>query len=130
MGKSKQSRKPETSEVSKTSEVLPVADAPYELPNGWTWKKLATVCTKIQDGTHFSPKTQYPDPGKGRFLYITSKNIREYGLDLTDVTYIDKDVHQPIFARCNPEKGDVLLTKDGAKTGVTAINTIDELVSP
>jgi type I restriction enzyme S subunit len=88
--------------------------------------KLSEVCIKISDGTHHSPKVQFADPGKGRFKYITSKNLRPWGMDLTDIAYVTEDVHRGIYDRCNPELGDVLLTKDGANTGMVAINTLDE----
>ncbi|HLO49006.1 MAG TPA: restriction endonuclease subunit S [Kamptonema sp.] len=101
----------------------------YELPKGWVWTGLKIVCEKIQDGSHFSPQLQYTEGGEGRYLYITAKNIKPNGLDLSDVTYVDETFHKSIYERCNPEKGDVLLTKDGVKTGVVTLNTLDEQFS-
>jgi len=92
-----------------------------ELPSGWEWKTLQDICRKIVDGTHNSP----PNKVKGDYQYITAKNIKADGIDLSDVTYVSKEVHKEIFARCNPEKGDVLLIKDGATTGIAVINTLD-----
>jgi type I restriction enzyme, S subunit len=100
-----------------------------QLPDGWKWIELHEACTKIQDGTHFSPKTQYLKSAPGRFLYITAKNIKDYGVDLSDVRYIDEAVHRTIFARCNPERGDLLLTKDGVKTGEITVNQLQEQFS-
>ncbi len=112
-GKYKEPPAPDTSEFPELSE-------------GWAWARFDIVCNKIQDGSHFSPKTQYNTRGDGTYLYITAKNIRENGLDLSDVTYVDSSFHQSIFERCNPEKGDVLLTKDGVKTGIAVINNLEE----
>ncbi|MBR2089349.1 MAG: restriction endonuclease subunit S [Fibrobacter sp.] len=92
-----------------------------DLPSGWEWKTLQEICGKIVDGTHNSP----PNKAKGDYQYITAKNIKADGIDLSDVTYVSKEVHKEIFARCNPEKGDVLLIKDGATTGIAVINTLD-----
>lgn len=97
-----------------------------EIPINWTTATFEQICTKISDGTHHSPKIQHTEPGPGRFKYVTSKNIRPWGLDLEGVTYVDESVHREIFARCNPEFGDVLLTKDGVNTGVVAINSLNE----
>lgn len=97
-----------------------------ELPTGWVWAKLDSVCRKIQDGTHFSPKTQYEKSAPSRYLYITAKNIRPTGLDLSNVSYIDESAHRDIYQRCNPEEGDVLLTKDGVNTGIATVNTLEE----
>ena len=57
---------------------------------------------------------------------MTSKNIRMGYLRIDTVQYCDADFHDQIYARCNPELGDVLLTKDGANTGNVAVNTLDE----
>lgn len=96
------------------------------LPKGWKWVKLGKVCSKIQDGSHFSPKKQYSQKSKDRYLYLTSKNIRNNYLDLSDITYIEREFHNSIYYRCNPEYGDVLLTKDGANTGNVTINSLTE----
>jgi len=87
---------------------------------------LAEVCPTIQDGAHESPKRQFDAPGDGRFLYITSKNIRMNNLNLGDVSYVERDFHDRIYPRCQPRVGDVLLTKDGASTGNVTLNTLDE----
>jgi len=94
-------------------------------PIEWTLERLNKVTIKIQDGTHFSPKTQYQEPGDNRFLYISAKNIKNNGVDLDNVSYIDRDVHESIYKRCNVEKGDVLLIKDGATTGIVTRNDLD-----
>ncbi len=97
-----------------------------ELTGGWVWTTMDDACLKIQDGTHFSPKIQYKERGKNRYFYVTSKNIKDNGVDLTDVTYIGAKEHKEIYKRCRPEKGDVLLIKDGAITGRATINNLDE----
>ncbi len=96
------------------------------LPNGWAASTAAEVCEKIQDGTHFSPKIQLAE---GEFRYITAKNVRQWGLDLSDVTYLRAGDHRAIFERCDPHAGDVLLVKDGVNAGDVALNTIVEEIS-
>ncbi len=93
---------------------------------GWPSIALAEACTKIQDGAHRSPQTLHAQPGPGRFPYLTSKNIRTGYLKLDTVQYCESEFHDEIYARCNPEFGDVLLTKDGANTGNATINTLHE----
>ncbi len=97
-----------------------------ELAQGWIWTTFSMVCSKVQDGTHFSPKIQYKEPGKNRYLYITAKNIKDDGIDLSDVTYVDENFHNGVYEHSNPERGDVLLTKDGVKTGAVTVNTLSE----
>lgn len=91
------------------------------IPEEWDVLRLKDCCDFIQDGTHFSPKSK-----NGPFKYITSKNIKNGKIDLTDVSYISEDEHNDIYRKCPVEFGDVLLTKDGANTGNLAINTLSE----
>ena len=88
----------------------------------WPMVRLGDACELIMDGTHFSPK----NTGRGTRLYLTSKNVRENHLDLSNVSYVSKADHESIYARCPVQKGDVLYIKDGANTGLAAINTLDE----
>jgi type I restriction enzyme, S subunit len=97
-----------------------------ELPKAWKKTMLGKVCNKIQDGSHFSPQVQYEEPAENRFMYITAKNIRNNYMDFRKLIYVDRDFHESIFTRCNPEFGDVLLTKDGINTGEVTLNTLHE----
>lgn len=92
----------------------------------WEEKTLGEVCNKIQDGAHHSPKILYPTREKGLFPYVTSKNVKNNYMDLSKLQFVDETFHQTIYPRCKPEMGDVLLTKDGAKTGNVTLNTLDE----
>ncbi|MEI2781373.1 MAG: restriction endonuclease subunit S [Candidatus Competibacter sp.] len=91
------------------------------IPEDWGVVSALDACSKIQDGTHFSPQI-----GGSDYLYITSKNIRFGFLDISTAYRIDKAQHQVIYQRCDVKKGDLLLTKDGANTGNAALNKIDE----
>jgi type I restriction enzyme S subunit len=91
------------------------------LPGSWRVSSLNDVCTKITDGTHRSPKPQ-PEG----YLYVTSKNIRPFRLDLSDPIFISEADHREIWSRCDVQLGDVLLTKDGANTGNTALNSVPQ----
>ena len=97
-------------------------EIPFELPEGWAWARLGTVCSKVTDGTHHSPDN-YPI---GEYKYVTAKNIKPDGIVLDDITYVTAEVHKEIFSRCNPEFGDILYIKDGATAGIATINTIHE----
>lgn len=97
-------------------------EKPFELPNNWKWVRLGEALNKISDGTHHSPT----NTATGDFKYISAKNIKPWGLDLTDVTYVTAEVHQEIYSRCDPELGDVLYIKDGATTGIGTINSLSE----
>ena len=98
---------------------------PFELPKGWIWVNIMEVLTKLTDGTHHSPQS-FP---KGKYKYVTAKNIKSEGVLLDDITYVDEATHSEIYSRCNPEFGDILYIKDGATTGVVAINNLNEQFS-
>jgi type I restriction enzyme S subunit len=86
----------------------------------WEERRLGDVCQKIMDGTHFSPQSK-----SGTHMYLTSKNIQNGTIDLSNVSNISEEEHRQIYEKCPVKKNDVLLTKDGANTGNCAINNID-----
>jgi type I restriction enzyme S subunit len=92
------------------------------LSNKWPEVSLAEVCDRITDGTHHSP-TNLPT---GAYRYVTAKNIRPWGLDLSDISYVDEKTHREIYSRCPVEQGDVLYIKDGATTGLAVVNPLKE----
>lgn len=98
------------------------SECSFEIPSSWKWTRLSNVVTKLTDGTHHSP----PNLARGEYKYISAKNIKPWGIDLTEITYVTNEIHREIYARCNPEFGDVLYIKDGATTGVVTINTLKE----
>ncbi|HMQ69667.1 MAG TPA: restriction endonuclease subunit S [Ignavibacteria bacterium] len=94
---------------------------PVRNEKGWEEKKLKDVCIKINDGTHFSPPIT-----KIGIPYITAKHVKINKLDFwSKPWFISKESHMDIYKRCSPEQGDVLYIKDGATTGIAAINKYD-----
>lgn len=87
-------------------------------------EKLGSLCSKIQDGTHFSPQST-----SGPRRYMTSKNIRDGYLDLSDCGWITEEEHKKIYRRADVRSGDVVITKDGANTGNAAFFNLEEEVS-
>lgn len=109
----------------KKQKELPVIDEgekPFVLPVGWEWVRLGTLLKKITDGTHHSP----PNGDAGEYLYISAKNIKVEGVQLSNATYVTKELHEEIYGRCDPEFGDILYIKDGATTGIVTINNLHE----
>lgn len=97
-------------------------EIPFDIPENWVWCRLGDACIKITDGTHHSP-TNTPT---GKYMYVTAKNIKNEGVDLSKITFVKKEVHDEIFSRCDPEFGDILYIKDGATTGIVTINNLSE----
>ncbi|WP_412503109.1 restriction endonuclease subunit S [Shewanella chilikensis] len=86
------------------------------------FETLDSLCLKIQDGTHFSPKGIGLS---GEYQYVTSKNIRMGKMEFLEREYISTEEHKKIYARCDVKKDDILLTKDGANTGNVCLNELD-----
>ncbi|PXX51106.1 restriction endonuclease subunit S [Aquitalea magnusonii] len=95
------------------------------LPQGWCWISLDQACLKITDGTHHSPVNL----SSGDFMYVTSKNVREGYLDLSSITYVNKETHAEIYARCDVKVQDVLYVKDGVNTGLACVNALEDPIS-
>lgn len=108
----------------KDLEAKPISEdeIPFEIPESWEWVKITSILLLLTDGTHNSP----PSFPSGDYLYITAKNIKSDGIDLTNVSYVSKKIHNEIYSRCNPEYGDILYIKDGATAGVVTINNLKE----
>lgn len=78
-------------------------------------KRLEEVCHTIVDGTHKTPT--YLEKGVP-FLRVTDINAEE--IDWSSVKYISEDEHRELCKRCRPEKGDILLSKNGT-IGITKV---------
>ena len=76
--------------------------------NNVQWKKvkLGECCDKITDGCHIKPKCV----AKSQFLMLSSQNIKDNKLDLSDVSYLTFDDFERENHRTNIKAGDVLLT--------------------
>ena len=98
---------------------LEIFGDPLDNKQKWPVLTFTEVCEKITDGTHFSP----PEVPVG-VPYITAKNIKPHGIDLSDLTFVSQEHHREIFKRCDPRKGDVLYIKDGATTGLAKVNSL------
>ncbi len=91
----------------------------YKLPEGWEWKSLNEVCTKITDGAHKSPKTI-----ENGYPYITVKDVDSNGrIDFDNCKLIsEKDFELLTKGNCMPFNGDVLFSKDGTVGKVALVN--------
>lgn len=85
----------------------------------WRNVKLKDICTKITDGVHKKPN--YVEKGVP-FLKINNLTSGP-GISFEDVSYISNEDHELFCKRTNPERGDILITKDGTIGVVRIIDT-------
>jgi len=81
-----------------------------KIPTNWRVTYLKRFTEKITDGAHHSPKTELE--GKN---YVSVKDVNEFGnIDLEGCKKISDDDFEILVRNgCQPDIGDVLLTKDG-----------------
>lgn len=95
-------------------------EIPFEIPETWKWVRLGEILYKLTDGAHSTPKyTDYGVP------FISVKDLSSGNLDFTSCRFITKEEHKVLYNRCNPEYGDILLTKVGT-TGIPIIVDTDK----
>lgn len=90
-----------------------------EVPEHWVATRLGHLTRQIVDGAHFTPT--YVDQGVP-FLRVT--DITASNLDLSEVKRIPEYEHVELSRRCRPEKGDLLLSKNGT-IGIPRVVTWD-----
>ena len=72
---------------------------------------LGDVCTKVTDGSHFSPK----DDPTSSIPMLSVKDMREFDFDLTSCKHICEDDYEKMVANdCVPQVNDILVAKDGS----------------
>ena len=85
---------------------------------------LQDVCEPIKDGTHQTPT--YTEDTINGYKFLSSKDVTSGKVDWTHLKYIPEELHNELYKRISPRKGDVLLAKNGT-TGVAAIVDKDEV---
>ena len=96
----------------------------YDNKYGFEIKTIQDVCEQIKDGTHQTPT--YTDDTKNGFKFLSSKDVTTGKIDWSKIKYIPADLHEELYKRIKPQKGDILLAKNGT-TGVAAIVETDEV---
>ena len=91
---------------------------------GYEIKTLQDVCEQIKDGTHQTPT--YTDDRVNGYKFLSSKDVTTGKIDWTHLKYIPEELHNELYARIAPRKGDVLLAKNGT-TGIAAIVDREEI---
>ncbi len=100
----------------KASVIVDRDEAPFDVPDHWTWVHVEDVCTHIVDCLHRTPPyapSGYPairtcDVEPGRVLV-------DQALRVDDATYRQQT------ARLTPKAGDVLYSREGGRYGIAAV---------
>ena len=95
-------------------------EIPFEIPENWVWCRLGSILEKLTDGAHSTPK--YTDSG---VPFISVKDVSSGVLSFDSAKHISESEHSELYKRCDPKRGDILLTKVGT-TGIPVIVDTDE----
>jgi type I restriction enzyme, S subunit len=97
----------------------PDTSALPEVPVGWCWATVEGIATKVVDGVH-----KKPDYVSSGVPFVTVKNLTAGpGIDFENLKYITIEDHRKFIARANPERGDLLVSKDGTLGVIRAVRT-------
>lgn len=104
--------------IKKEKPLTPIleSDHSYQLPERWEWVRLSDICAVITDGTHQTPK--YVDEG---MMFLSAQNVKPYRFMPENCRYVSHEDYLSYVAHVKPHKGDVLMTRVGAKIGEATI---------
>ena len=90
-------------------------EIPFDIPDSWKWTRLNSIVSTLTDGTHRTPK--YTTDG---IPFLSVKDISSGKISFANTKFISIEEHNELKKRCNPQTGDILLTKVGT-TGIPVI---------
>ena len=96
------------------------AEIPFAIPKTWEWCRLGDICRKVTDGFHNTP----PKAEKG-FPYIAATHVKSDGIDFENAYYVDEKYHRELYAKTEPQRGEILVVNIGAGSGCPAIIEVD-----
>ncbi|MCB0539639.1 MAG: restriction endonuclease subunit S, partial [Bacteroidetes bacterium] len=113
--------------IKKQKPLPPITEdeTPFTIPENWVWCRLGELCNTITKGS--SPKWQgvnYVDSYEKGILFITSKNVDSFKIDLSDSSFVEAKFNE-IEPRSILQKGDLLTNIVGASIGRTALFDLD-----
>ena len=94
-------------------------ELPFEIPTTWRWVRLGTIAQKLTDGTHQTPK--YCPSG---VPFLSVKDISNGNVSFANCKFISEAEHKLLYSRCDPQNGDILLSKVGT-TGIPVLVDTD-----
>lgn len=87
------------------------------IPEDWEVVKLPSICSKVIDGTHDSPK-----PALEGYYLITGKHINNGFINFAEAYFITSEEHEKVMKRSKPEKGDTIFSNIGTLGNASLID--------
>lgn len=98
--------------IKKTKPLPAITDdeKPFDIPDNWEWVRLMDLCANIVDCPHSTPKYFSNDTG----YYAIDTNVIDSTGEITRWRYVSQESYLQRIARLIPEKGDIVLTREGS----------------
>jgi type I restriction enzyme S subunit len=88
----------------------------HDLPENWTWIRLADICELITDGTHQTPN--YTNNGR---IFLSAQNVKPFRFMPENCRYVSEEDYQEYVKNRKAQFEDILLTRVGAGIGEAAV---------
>ena len=84
----------------------------------WPRSTVADVADQVTDGEHITPKRE-----ERGIKLLSARNVRDGYIDFENVDYIGEEEYERIRKRCDPRRGDVLISCSGTIGRVATVET-------
>jgi type I restriction enzyme, S subunit len=95
---------------------------PATNPKRWEVSTIECISEKVTDGEHLTPKRQ-----ASGIKLLSARNVRDGQIDLSQVDYVGLDEYARIAKRCDPKRGDVLISCSGTIGRVASVESDEPL---
>ena len=91
---------------------------PFDLPQGWAWARLDSLCHSIADGDHQAP----PQEISG-IPFLVISNVSNGVLDFSNTRFVGEDYYKSLQTTRIPSEGDILVTVTGSYGIIVRVDT-------
>jgi type I restriction enzyme, S subunit len=96
-----------------------LAEAPYELPEGWTWAKVRQILDPCRDISYGVIKLG-PEPKSGGIPTLRCSDVRPGFIDLTGIRAVEESIEAD-YARTRLDGGEIVINIRGTLGGVSLV---------
>jgi len=89
----------------------------FLIPPRWIFCFVDDFALKVTDGEHATPRRCQ----SGHYL-LSARNVTNVGIDVSDVDFVPEDEFRRIRKRCDPDKGDILISCSGSVGRVAVVD--------
>ena len=96
-------------------------EVPFDIPDGWEWSRLETVCASVTDGDH-----QPPPKASSGIPFLVISNVSSGAIDMSNTRFVPQQYFDNLSEDRKAKEGDLLFTVTGSYGVVVRVDTSDE----